>query len=363
MTRVLIVDDSALLRQVMTEMLSSATDLEVVGTAKDGLQALERIETLRPDVITLDVEMPRLDGMAFLERLMRDSPLPVVMVSSQTGSGTESTLRALELGAIDFVLKPTLGIRDGVVKLTQEIIDKVRIAAVARIGRRRRRSRPTSTETVTVGRRRTRTAPQRRSSPGSNASRRPTASSNPIVIGASTGGTEAIRQILSTLPARAPGIVIVQHMPAGFTASFAKRLDSLCTISVKEAEDGDPVEPGLALIAPGGRHVEIERAGPRLRVRVLDAPPVNRHAPSVDVLFRSCARTLACNATGVLLTGMGDDGARGLAEMHRAGAHTIAQDEDSCVVYGMPRAAVELGAVDLLLPIDEITDSLMGTPR
>lgn len=337
--RVLVVDDSALMRQLLTQILESDPAVEVVGAAADPYAAWEKIQRLRPDVLTLDVEMPRMDGLTFLERLMHVRPTPVVMVSSLTEKGCQTTLRALELGAVDFVAKPRLDVAAGTVQLAGEIVDKVRAAAGARL--RPRRANPAAGG-----------APP--------APRAMIATTHKVVaVGASTGGTEALRQLLSALPPDAPGLVIVQHMPEGFTRSFAERLDSLCRIRVREAQDGDRILPGHALLAPGNRHLEVARSGTTFGVRVHDGEPVNRHRPSVDVLFASCARAMGSNAVGVILTGMGNDGARGLLEMRRAGAHTIAESEESCVVYGMPKEAVALGAAEAVLPLERIAAEVL----
>lgn len=339
-TKVLIVDDSAVMRQVLTEVLSRDPSLDVVGAAGDPYMAREKILRLEPDVLTLDVEMPRMDGLTFLEKLMRGHPMPVVMVSSLTERGCETTLRALELGAVDFVTKPKLDVANGTVDLADEILEKVKAAASAKVGRR---NRPRSTpETI---------APALAQAAGHSLIR---TTQKVIAVGASTGGTEALREFLEPLPADAAGIVIVQHMPEKFTRSFAERLDGLCRIRVKEAEDGDRIIPGHALIAPGNYHMEVFRNGAEYRVRTFVGEPVNRHRPSVDVLFHSCAQHLGANAVGVILTGMGADGARGLLEMHQAGARTIAQDEASCVVFGMPREAIQLGAADEVAPLNKI---------
>ena len=342
-TKVLIVDDSALMRQILTAILARDTSLEVVGVASDPYMAREKIMRLSPDVITLDVEMPRMDGLTFLEKLMRAHPLPVVMVSSLTERGCETTWRALELGATDFVTKPKLDVQTGTMQLAQEIIDKVKAAASAKV-RIARRVPPLRPE------------PKRTPLPVAMAYR---ATHKVVAIGASTGGTEAIREVLTRLPADSPGIVMVQHMPEKFTTSFADRLNSLSKVNVSEARDGDRVLPGHALLAPGNFHMEVARSGAEYRVRVFSADPVNRHRPSVDVLFASCARQLGANAVGVILTGMGGDGAREMAAMRRAGAHTIAQDEESCVVFGMPKEAIAMGGAAEILPLDRISAGIL----
>jgi two-component system chemotaxis response regulator CheB len=340
-TKVLIVDDSALIRQVLAGLLSHDPELEVVGAASDPYVAWDKIKALRPDVLTLDVEMPRMDGLAFLERLMRARPMPVLMVSSLTEKGCENTLRALELGAIDFVTKPKIDIKNGTVGLADEIIAKLKIAARAKV---RPRQKLDAEEQARLNALRSE-APAK-------------GSQKVIAIGASTGGTEAIREVLTALPADAPGIVIVQHMPEHFTRAFAQRLDKLCQIRVQEARDGDRVLPGHALIAPGNYHMRVNRNGAHYNVEVFMGEPVNRHRPSVDVLFHSCARHLGPNSVGVIMTGMGDDGARGLLAMRHAGARTVAQDEASSVVFGMPKEAIELGAVNDVVGLNRMAETV-----
>jgi two-component system chemotaxis response regulator CheB len=341
--RVLVVDDSALMRQALSTLLARDPTITVVGTAPDPYIARDKILALAPDVLTLDVEMPRMDGLAFLERLMAARPMPVVMVSSLTDVGCATTLRALELGAVDFVTKPRVDLREHMSELADDVIAKVKAAAAARIGVRR--PRPAAVAA-------------RPPAPRPTAMLRTT--QQVIAVGASTGGTEALREFLVALPADAPGVVIVQHMPERFTRAFAERLDGLCTVRVKEAEDGDRVLAGHALIAPGGRHLRLVRDGATYLVRVVDDPPVNRHRPSVDVLFHACAQHAGPNAVGVIMTGMGDDGARGLVAMRQAGARTLAQDEATCVVFGMPRAAIELGAVERTLPLGRLADAALA---
>jgi len=335
--KVLCVDDSALIRNLLKEIIQSQPDMEVVAVAPDPLVARDLIKQHNPDVLTLDVEMPRMDGLDFLERLMRLRPMPVLMVSSLTQAGSEVTLRALELGAVDFVAKPALGIRGGMLEYADDIANKLRAAARSRP----RQARPRDT------------APTRLSAPLMS-------SEKLVIIGASTGGTEAIRQVLEPLPANSPAILITQHMPGGFTRSFAERLDRLCQISVKEAEDGERILPGHAYIAPGDQHLELARCGANYVARLHDGAPVNRHRPSVDVLFASAARHAGRNAVGVLLTGMGKDGAAGLVEMRQAGAATLAQDEASCVVFGMPREAIALGGAGEVVALDEVAPRLLS---
>jgi two-component system chemotaxis response regulator CheB len=337
--KVLIVDDSALMRQLLTKIISSDPDLEVIGTAGDPFVARDKIKALNPDVLTLDIEMPRMDGLTFLEKLMRGHPMPVIMISSLTGKGADTTLRALALGAIDYVSKPKLDISNGTIEQADEIVAKIKSAARAKI---RRIDAPV-------------TAPKEQSSH----TYRFSATHKIVAIGASTGGTEALKELLAPLPADFPGIVIVQHMPETFTHQFAERLDSLCKIRVKEAQDGDRIIPGRALLAPGGHHMAVVVRGMEYSVHVYRGERVNRHLPSVDVLFSSCARSMGKNALGVLLTGMGADGAKGMLEMKQAASFTIAQDESTSVVFGMPREAILLNAVDQVLPLNQIPNVLM----
>lgn len=336
-TKVLVIDDSALIRSLLTEMINQQKDLEVVGAAPDPLIAREMIKQLNPDVLTLDVEMPKMDGLDFLEKLMRLRPMPVLMVSTLTERGSEITLRALELGATDFVTKPKTAITEGMREYSNIIADKIRTAAKAKIACLQRSAKPAA-QSETLG-----------------MLKNPLISSEKlIIIGASTGGTEAIKSFLLQMPSDCPGILITQHMPAGFTKSFANRLDSLCKISVKEAVDGERVLPGHAYIAPGDKHLLLARSGANYITKLSDADPVNRHKPSVDVLFDSAASNAGKNAIGVILTGMGKDGAAGMARMKQAGAFNYAQNEESCVVYGMPREAVAHGGVDEVAHLTEL---------
>ena len=344
--KVLIVDDSALIRSVMSEIINSQADMEVVGVAPDPLVARELIKQTNPDVLTLDVEMPKMDGLDFLEKLMRLRPMPVVMVSSLTERGSEITMRALELGAVDFVTKPKISIQAGMREYTDLITDKIRAAAKARV---RARVLPTLGADGQVV---NNALPQLRNPL--------TSSEKLIIIGASTGGTEAIREFLMQMPSDCPGILIAQHMPEGFTRSFAKRLDTLCKISVQEAAGNERVLPGHAYIAPGHSHLYLTRSGANYMTRIDQADPVNRHRPSVDVLFRSAAQAAGKNAVGVILTGMGKDGAAGMLEMRTAGAYNFAQDEASCVVFGMPREAIAVGAAHEVGALQALPGMVLG---
>ncbi|MFD1121270.1 chemotaxis response regulator protein-glutamate methylesterase [Methylophilus flavus] len=328
-TKVLVIDDSALIRSLLTELINDTKDLEVIGAAPDPLVAREMIKQLNPDVLTLDVEMPRMDGLDFLEKLMRLRPMPVLMVSTLTEKGSEITLRALELGATDFVTKPKMGISQGMQQYADEITDKIRTAAKAKVSTLQHIAKASAAGGQVQ-----------------NAIRNPLISSEKLlIIGASTGGTEAIKAFLMQMPSDCPGVLITQHMPAGFTKSFAARLDSLCKISVKEAVDGERILPGHAYIAPGDKHLLLARSGANYVTRLSDSEPVNRHKPSVDVLFDSAAVHAGKNAIGIIMTGMGKDGAVGMLRMKESGAYNFAQNEESCVVYGMPREAVAHGGV------------------
>jgi two-component system, chemotaxis family, protein-glutamate methylesterase/glutaminase len=349
--RVLVIDDSALVRQMLTEILNSDRSIEVIGTAPDPFIAREKIKRLNPDVLTLDVEMPGMDGITFLRNVMRLRPMPVVMVSSLTERGAEVTLQALEIGAIDFVSKPKVDVAHTLEQYSEEIIEKVKIAARAKIKAREIIDAPSikvepklSADAVL----------------GSRKTQHFKTTERIIALGASTGGTEAIKEILMRMPVDAPGMVVTQHMPEAFTASFAQRLDSLSPMTVLEAKDGSQILPGHALIAPGNHHVLVTRNGARYVCQLNDGPPVNRHRPSVDVLFRSVADNVGPNAVGVILTGMGDDGAQGMKEMHDAGIPTLAQDEKTSVVWGMPGSAVNLGGVDEILPLDKIAARILA---
>ncbi|MBU4260913.1 MAG: chemotaxis response regulator protein-glutamate methylesterase [Proteobacteria bacterium] len=341
--RVLIVDDSAVVRQTMSDILASDPAIEVMATAGDPYIAADRMREEIPDVITLDVEMPRMDGISFLQRIMRQHPIPVVMCSSLTEKGSETAMKAMEYGAVEIIQKPRIGTKVFLEESRVSICDAVKAASQAKLGKISARTSlvaPKLSADVMIDK------------PASNAMIQTT--EKVIVVGASTGGTEALRVFLESLPADSPGIVIVQHMPEGFTRAFAKRLDGLCRVTVKEAADNDTVVRGRALIAPGNHHTLLKRSGARYFLEVKDGPLVCRHRPSVDVLFRSAARYGGKNVVGVIMTGMGDDGAQGMLEMKQAGAFTIAQDEVSCVVFGMPNEAIKRGGVDLVIPLSAI---------
>ncbi|MGC2618764.1 MAG: chemotaxis response regulator protein-glutamate methylesterase [Acidobacteriaceae bacterium] len=344
--RVLIVDDSAVVRQTLRDVLSSDPEIEVIATAGDPFVAAERIAEQVPDVITLDIEMPRMDGLTFLKKMMSQHPIPVVICSSLAEEGTQSTLQALEYGAVDIVTKPRLGTKQFLEESRIMLCQTVKAAAAARLRilRTSHVVEPKLTADAIL-------------SPATHAMAETT--ERVVAIGASTGGTEALKTVLEALPADTPGIVIVQHMPELFTRAFANRLDSLCAITVKEAETNDTVIRGRALIAPGNHHMLLKRSGARYYVEIKDGPLVCRHRPSVDVLFRSAARYAGQNAMGVILTGMGDDGARGMLEMKQAGASTIAQDEATCVVFGMPKEAIKLGGVDRVMPLEAVARAIL----
>lgn len=348
--KVLIVDDSALMRQILTVMLSMDDDIEVVGTATDPYVARDKILKLEPDVLTLDVEMPKMDGLTFLEKLMASRPMPVLMISSLTERGCDTTFKALELGAFDFVTKPKIDVSNNMKDLSEEILMKIKAAAHATL---RPRSIAAAFNIAPVVK------------PPMPVDALITSTHKVIAIGTSTGGTEALSEILTTFPPDAPGVIAVIHMPPGYTKSYAERLDRACQIRVKEAEDGDRILPGHALIARGDRHLEAYRSGATYTVKVCDGEKVSGFRPSVDVLFKSCARYLGTNAVGAILTGMGRDGADGLLAMRNSGAHTIAQDEASCVVYGMPREAVAMNAACQVLPLNKIGSQLLkyGLPK
>ena len=345
-TSVLIIDDSAVVRQVLTKLLDGKGGIEVIGAAQDPLFAMKRMQAQWPDVIVLDIEMPRMDGLTFLRKLMADRPTPVVVCSTLTGKGTEIAMQALAAGAVEIITKPRIALKDFLVDSDSLIVDAVKAAAVARVGR------PTpagSSISIAEG------SPQPKVvRSGLHSGFVGETTDYVVAIGTSTGGTKALESILPRLQADSPGVVVVQHMPEQFTAAFANRLDGLCEVEVLEARPEDRIIPGRVLIAPGGRHMLVRRSGAQYRVEVKDGPLVSRHKPSVDVLFRSVARSAAENAVGIILTGMGDDGAAGMLEMHKSGALTIAEDASTCVVHGMPREAVKRGGVDRELPLHEI---------
>ncbi|WP_150910289.1 protein-glutamate methylesterase/protein-glutamine glutaminase [Marinobacter halotolerans] len=341
---VFIVDDSAVVRQVLTQMLGADPGIRIAGSAPDPIFALQKMQRDWPDVIVLDVEMPRMDGITFLRKLMQERPTPVVICSTLTEKGADTTLQALSAGAVDIITKPKVGLKDFLQSGSQHMLQVVKAAARASLG------------------------PVRAPRAAPPAERRPVApaamsqtTDQVVALGTSTGGTHALEAVLTRMPADCPGIVVVQHMPEKFTAAFANRLNQLCRCEVREAADGDRVIPGLVLIAPGGRHMQLRRSGAQYRVSVADGPPVNRHKPSVDVLFRSVAQVAGRNALGIIMTGMGDDGANGLLAMRQAGAHTIAQDRDTCVVFGMPREAIERGAAVEILPLGIMAEAITGS--
>jgi two-component system chemotaxis response regulator CheB len=349
--RVLIVDDSAVVRQTLAYVLAQDPEIEVIGTAGDPYAAAEKIAEQVPDVITLDIEMPRMDGLTFLRKVMTQHPIPVVICSSLAEEGTQSGLEALENGAVEIVTKPRLGVRQFLEDSQTTLCDAVKAAAGARL----RRPGPSRVVEPKL------TADAVLAPAAGGAMAKTT--EKVVMVGASTGGTEALKTLLEALPADTPGIAIVQHMPELFTRAFAARLDGSCAITVKEAESGDTVLRGRALIAPGNHHLLLQRSGARYYVEVREGPLVCRHRPSVDVLFRSAARYAGPNAVGVILTGMGDDGARGMLEMKEAGAKTIAQDEATCVVFGMPKEAIKLNGVDKVMPLDSIAGAILGATR
>jgi len=346
--RVVVVDDSALVRSLLAGIINRQADMECVGAANDPLIAREMIRELNPDVLTLDIEMPRMDGIDFLGRLMRLRPMPVVMISTLTERGAEVTMKALELGAVDFVSKPRIGVVDGLGELSTQIVEKIRIAASAHIKRTLAVQGAVQSAKDKTGERLSATLVGRVST------------EKLVFIGASTGGTEAIKEVLTQLPADFPAVVITQHMPPGFTTSFAARLDSLCRISVREAVNGERILPGHAYLAPGGTQFRVDRSGANYVAVVEDGEPVNRHKPSVEVLFKSGAKIAGRNAFGIMLTGMGNDGAKAMKEMKDAGSYNLVQDEASCVVFGMPKEAIAHGAADEVLPLRDIAGALIA---
>lgn len=353
--KVLVVDDSALVRNTLCEILNADPGIEVIGTAADPFLAAERMRSVAPDVITLDIEMPRMDGLTFLQKIMSQHPLPVVICSSVAQIGSETALKAMEYGAVEIIAKPKMGTKQFIEESQVRICDAVKGAAAARLGRLRsgpstmKEVSPKYTADVIIDKANSRAMIQ--------------TTEKVVVVGASTGGTEALKVFLEMLPEDTPGIVIVQHMPEIFTAAFAKRLDSICRVTVKEAQDNDTVVRGRALIAPGNHHTLLKRSGARYYVEIKDGPLVARHRPSVDVLFRSAARYAGKNAVAVIMTGMGDDGARGMKEMFDAGAITLAQDEATCVVYGMPHEAVKHGGVHKSMALEEIAPEVLHLCR
>ncbi|OYT95665.1 MAG: chemotaxis response regulator protein-glutamate methylesterase [Pseudomonas sp. PGPPP3] len=344
--KVLVVDDSALIRALLKEIIQADPELELVGQAPDAYVARDLIKQLNPDVLTLDVEMPRMDGLTFLEKLMHGRPMPVVMISSLTEQGSEATFRAMELGAVDFVAKPKLGIREGMQAYAEEICYKIKAASLARLI-------PRSAKPVMPV----------DDAPRSGVPRPIIGTEKLIAIGASTGGTEAIKDVLLGLPADSPGIVITQHMPPGFTRSFAERLNRMTRLNVVEAKGGERILPGHAFLAPGDKHLLVERSGANYVTRLSDAEPVRRHKPAVDPMFHSVAQCAGRNVIACLLTGMGKDGAQGMLEIRQAGGYTVAQNEATCVVYGMPREAVAIGGAEDILPLGEIAEALLQQAR
>lgn len=349
--KVMIVDDSAVVRQVLSATLGEDRAIEVIGAVVDPLFALERMKACWPDVIVLDVEMPRMDGITFLRKIMAERPTPVVICSTLTEKGSETALQALSAGAVCVVSKPKIGLKQFLTDSSDDLVSAVKVAARAKV-----RRLMAASQSIAVP-----TAPKLSADailpPGTAMAQ---TTETVVAIGTSTGGTQALEAVLRALPRVCPGIVVVQHMPEKFTGAFAQRLDTVCEVEVREARQGDRVVPGRVLIAPGGRHMLLKRSGAQYVVDVVDGPPVSRHRPSVDVLFRSVARFAGRNAVGIIMTGMGDDGARGMKEMHDAGAWTVAQDEATCVVYGMPKEAVKLGAVDRILPLQDIPSAILG---
>ena len=348
--KVLVVDDSALIRQLLTEIINSDPHLEVVGTAEDPYFARDKIKQLKPDVITLDIEMPRMDGLTFLKNLMRLHPMPVIMISTLTEAGADVTLEALEVGAIDFVPKPKLDVKETLQEYADDIIGKIKMASVARV-------QPYDPDKVNI-------LPESEKYSADVILQKKTSNylkttEKIIALGASTGGTEAIKEVLIRMPPDAPGMVISQHIPEAFSAPFAKRMDQCSQVTVHHAQDGQEIKPGNVYIAPGSHHLLVERSGARYICRLNDGPPVNRHRPSVDVMFRSVVQSAGPNAVGVILTGMGADGAAGMKEMHEVGSPTIAQDEHTSVVWGMPGSAVQMGGVDHVLPLTQITKKML----
>ena len=355
--KVMLVDDSAVVRQVNRETLEKESDIEVIGVAADPLYALEKMKLAWPDVLVIDIEMPRMDGLTFLKKIMAEHPTPTIVCSSLAEKGAAATMEALAAGALSIITKPKLGVKQFLQDAANDLVAAVRAAARANI----RRIVPGANVMPNLRPKLTADAVLAAQAAGMRAMAETT--DKVIAIGTSTGGTQALEAVLTKLPAVTSGIVIVQHMPEKFTAMFADRLNSLCALEVREASDGDRVLPGRALIAPGGRHMMLKRSGAQYYVAVADGPVVNRHKPSVDVLFRSVAQVAGRNALGVIMTGMGDDGARGMKEMHDAGAQTVAEDESTCVVFGMPKVAIDLGGVDRVVPLDRIPQEIIAYGR
>jgi len=350
--KVMVVDDSAVVRQVVQGILDREPDIEVIGAASDPIFAIDRMNKQWPDVIVLDIEMPRMDGISFLKKIMAERPTPVVICSSLAEKGAATTMQALEAGAVEIITKPQMGVKRFLEESVSELVTAVRAAAQANV--KRLKVAPIAVVKVEPKL----NADAILAAPGSHAMAQTT--ERIVAIGTSTGGTQALEAVLTALPRVCPGMVIVQHMPEKFTASFAARLNELSQIEVREARHNDRVTPGLALIAPGGKHMLLKRNGAYYHVEVVDGPLVNRHRPSVDVLFRSVAKFAGKNATGIIMTGMGDDGAKGLKEMHEAGAPTIAQDEETCVVFGMPKEAIKLGGVDRVMGLQDIPRAILS---
>ena len=354
--KVMLVDDSAVVRQVNKETLEREPDMMVIGAAADPLFALERMKIQWPDVLVIDIEMPRMDGLTFLKKIMAERPTPTIVCSSLAEKGAAATMEAMAAGALAIITKPKMGVKQFLQEAGNDLVSAVRAAARANI----RRVHPGA---VAPPPRPKLTADAMLAAQAAGMSAMANTTDKVVAIGTSTGGTQALEAVLTKLPAVTTGIVIVQHMPEKFTAMFAERLDSLCAMAVREAKDGDRVLPGRALIAPGGRHMMLKRSGAQYYVEVADGPVVNRHKPSVDVLFRSVAQVAGRNALGVIMTGMGDDGARGMKEMHDAGAQTVAEDESTCVVFGMPKVAIDLGGVDRAVPLDRIPQEIIAYGR
>jgi len=348
--KVLIIDDSALVRQVLTTIINSSRKLEVIGTARDPIDAREKIKQLNPDVLTLDVEMPKMDGITFLKNLMRLRPMPVLMISTLTEAGADVTLEALEVGAIDFIAKPKIDVQDALQEYTSEIIEKLEVAGIAKV-----KEYKASAEISKVAKKLDAGAVLKKK----EGKIRFKSTDKIVALGASTGGTEAIKEVLEALPADSPGIVISQHIPITFSRAFTERVNKMCQIEVCEPTDGQRILPGHAYIAPGDKHLIVERSGTNYICRLNDGPPVSRHKPSVDVMFRSVAQNVGPNAMGVMLTGMGADGAEGMLEMKQQGAYNVSQDEDSCVVWGMPGAAVKIGAVDKEVTLSKVAKEII----